>query len=54
LKKFYPELGNTALWCCTEMTTRASIDTAVRLVAESESSAQSAKSAVQDVQEVVR
>ena len=20
LKKFYPELGNTALWCCTEMT----------------------------------
>ena len=33
LKKFYPELGNAALWCCTEMTTRAAIDAAVKAVA---------------------
>jgi glycine dehydrogenase subunit 1 len=38
LKKFYPELGNAALWCCTELTTRNAIDTAVGLVAESERS----------------
>src|SRR6202049_1451140 len=43
LKKFFPELGNAALWCCTEMTTRAAIDTAVGLVAESESSVRSLK-----------
>src|SRR6478672_9076022 len=36
LKKFYPELGNAALWCCTEMTTRTSIDTAAGMIAESE------------------
>jgi glycine dehydrogenase subunit 1 len=36
LKKFYPELGNAALWCCTELTTRSAIDTAVGLIAESE------------------
>lgn len=36
LKKFFPELGNAALWCCTEMTTRTSIDTAVGMLAESE------------------
>jgi glycine dehydrogenase subunit 1 len=36
LKKFYPELKNAALWCCTEMTTRSMIDKAVGLVAESE------------------
>jgi glycine dehydrogenase subunit 1 len=29
LKKFYPELGNAALWCCTELSTRESIDQAV-------------------------
>ena len=33
LKKFYPELGNAALWCCTETTTRASIDAAAKEVA---------------------
>jgi glycine dehydrogenase subunit 1 len=38
LKKFYPELGNASLWCCTELTTRSSIDTAVGVVAESENS----------------
>jgi glycine dehydrogenase subunit 1 len=52
LKKFYPELGNAALWCCTEMVTRTAIDTAVGLVAESERAARSAKEA--DVPEVVR
>jgi glycine dehydrogenase subunit 1 len=34
LKKFYPELGNAALWCCTELTTRSAIDTAVELAGE--------------------
>ena len=43
LKKFYPELGNAALWCCTELTTRSMIDTAVGLVAESERSVRSMK-----------
>jgi glycine dehydrogenase subunit 1 len=38
LKKFYPELGNAALWCFTELTTRSMMDTAVGLVAESERS----------------
>jgi glycine dehydrogenase subunit 1 len=33
LKKFYPELGNAALWCCTETITRESIDAAVKEVA---------------------
>src|SRR5437588_1276185 len=36
LKKFYPELPNAALWCCTEMTTRTAIDTAAGMLAESE------------------
>jgi glycine dehydrogenase subunit 1 len=53
LKKFYPELGNAALWCCTELTTRTSIDTAVGLVAESERLVKSAKQEA-DVQEVAR
>jgi glycine dehydrogenase subunit 1 len=34
LKKFYPELGNSALWCCTEMTTRVAIDAAAEIVGE--------------------
>ena len=49
LKKFYPELGNAALWCCTELTTRSMIDTAVGLVAESERSVQSMKEVEQEV-----
>jgi glycine dehydrogenase subunit 1 len=53
LKNFYPELGNAALWCCTELTTRSAIDTAVGLVAESERSVKSAKEEV-DAQEVAR
>jgi glycine dehydrogenase subunit 1 len=40
LKKFYPELGNAALWCCTELTTRAAIDTAAGTVGESQGSAE--------------
>jgi glycine dehydrogenase subunit 1 len=53
LKKFYPELGNAALWCCTEVTTRTAIDTAVGLVAESERSVRAAKKE-EDVEEVAR
>jgi glycine dehydrogenase subunit 1 len=34
LKKFYPELGNAALWCCTELTRRSAIDAATGLIAE--------------------
>ena len=49
LKKFYPELGNSSLWCCTELTTRSAIDTAVGLVAESERSLRSAKEEVEEV-----
>jgi len=33
LKKFYPDLGNASLWCCTETTTKASIDKAAKEVA---------------------
>jgi glycine dehydrogenase subunit 1 len=28
LRKFYPELGNAAVWCATELTSRAAIDVA--------------------------
>jgi glycine dehydrogenase subunit 1 len=52
LKKFYPELGNASLWCCTELTTRTAIDTAVGFVAESERSQKSMKEA--NVEEVTR
>jgi len=53
LKKFYPELGNAALWCCTELTTRSAIDTAVGLVVESKRSVRSGKEE-SDVAEVAR
>ncbi|MGA7167544.1 MAG: hypothetical protein WBX08_00215, partial [Candidatus Sulfotelmatobacter sp.] len=53
LRKFYPELGNAALWCCTELTTRSGIDTAVGLIAESERSVRSGKEEA-DVEEVTR
>jgi glycine dehydrogenase subunit 1 len=33
LRKFYPELGHASLWCCTELTTRAAIDTAAEAIA---------------------
>jgi glycine dehydrogenase subunit 1 len=49
LKKFYPEMGNAALWCCTELTTRTAIDIAVGLVAESERSLRSAKEEEEEV-----
>jgi glycine dehydrogenase subunit 1 len=52
LKKLYPELGNAALWCCTELTTRSTIDATVRLVAESEPSVRSAKE--EPIEEVAR
>lgn len=32
LSKFYPELGNAALWCCTELITRQQIDIAAQEV----------------------
>jgi len=32
LRKFYPELGNAALWCCTELSTRANIDAAAEAI----------------------
>jgi len=32
LQKFYPELGNAALWCCTELVTKAQIDAAAKAV----------------------
>jgi len=33
LKKFYPELGNASLWCCTELTRKLAIDAAAQGVA---------------------
>src|ERR1700757_2226011 len=49
LKKFYPELGHAAVWCCTEMTTRTSIDTAVGVLAESEAGEPSGEPTVEEV-----
>jgi glycine dehydrogenase subunit 1 len=53
LKKFYPELGNASLWCCTEMTTRSATDTVAGLIAQSEQSLSSEKEG-SDVEEVTR
>jgi glycine dehydrogenase subunit 1 len=36
LKKFYPELANAALWCCTETTTRASMDAVAATLARAQ------------------
>jgi glycine dehydrogenase subunit 1 len=52
LKRFYPEIGNAALWCCTELTTRAAIDTAVGVAAEGVGSGSSKEEA--GVEEVAR
>jgi hypothetical protein len=32
IKKFYPELGNVSLWCCTEMVSKEAIDAAAQEV----------------------
>ncbi len=34
LKKFYPELGNASLWCCTELTRRTAMDAAAKALAQ--------------------
>jgi glycine dehydrogenase subunit 1 len=34
LKKFYPELGNSAVWCVTELNSREAIDAAAKGVAQ--------------------
>jgi glycine dehydrogenase subunit 1 len=52
LKKFYPELGNTALWCCTEMTTRTAIDAVAAVLAENQTGSKTQREA--DVEEVAR
>jgi glycine dehydrogenase subunit 1 len=52
LQKFYPELGNASLWCCTELTTRSVIDTAVGVIAESEHSIRAGQGEAFDEDEV--
>ena len=54
LGKFYPELGNASLWCCTELTTRTVTDTAVGHVADSQRSVRIAKEEVAEPEEVTR
>jgi glycine dehydrogenase subunit 1 len=34
IQKFYPELGQASLWCCTELSGRAAIDVAAKAVAQ--------------------
>jgi glycine dehydrogenase subunit 1 len=34
LARFYPELGNAAVWCCTELNSKEQIDTAVQAVGQ--------------------
>ncbi len=34
LSRFYPELGNAAVWCCTELNSKEQIDTAVQAVGQ--------------------
>jgi glycine dehydrogenase subunit 1 len=43
LKKYYPELGNAALWCCTELTARSAIDAAATFSAGDHRSLPSSK-----------
>ena len=50
LKKFYPELGNAALWCCTEIMPRTSIDAVTAVLAK----ARQRNPAPEAVSEVVR
>jgi glycine dehydrogenase subunit 1 len=49
LARFFPELGHAALWCCTEMTQRTAIDTAVGVLAESEADEPTSDQAVEEV-----
>src|SRR6202453_4542890 len=53
LKKFYPELGNAALWCCTELTTRSATHTAMGLCGKNQSSVRPVTEQA-DVEEVAR
>jgi glycine dehydrogenase subunit 1 len=34
LNRFYPELGNASLWCCTEMIGREDIQAAAQAVSQ--------------------
>jgi glycine dehydrogenase subunit 1 len=51
LKKFFPELGNASLWCCTETMTRALIDQAAAMLSSGNSHPLEIDA---EVQEVVR
>jgi glycine dehydrogenase subunit 1 len=48
LKRFYPELGNASLWCCTEMTPRSAVDTACGLLSEFEETAKTSEPRMQE------